>query len=158
MTNSMNGLEATLLRIAEALERLSPPPAAPVDFSEAAAFIWQAEENNFLAVPHVNRTPIALLKSVERMRDTLLANTESFASGLPANNALLWGARGMGKSSLVKAVHASVNQHDDVAGNLKLIEIHREDIESLPTLMTLLRGAEERVIVFCDDLSFDGND
>ena len=92
------------------------------------------------------------------MRDILTENTERFATGLPANNALLWGARGMGKSSLVKAVHASVNQRTDVAGNLKLIEIHREDIESLPALMTLLRGASERVIVFCDDLSFDGND
>src|SRR5207237_3216773 len=103
------------------------------------------------------RADIGLLNSIERMRDSLIENTERFAAGLPANNALLWGARGMGKSSLVKAVHASVNQRSDVAGNLKLIEIHREDIESLPMLMTLLRGASERVIVFCDDLSFDGN-
>jgi predicted AAA+ superfamily ATPase len=161
MTNSMNGLEATLLRIAEALERLSPPPAAPVDFSEAAAFIWQAEENNFLAVPHVNRTPIALLKSVERMRDTLLANTESFANGLPANNALLWGARGMGKSSLVKAVHAEVDAKHSANGPgsaLKLVEIHREDIASLPRCLSHVRNRPERFIVFCDDLSFDTDD
>ena len=108
MTNTSPTLEAVLLRIAEALERLSPPvPAAP-DFKAADAFSWQAEENRFAPVAHVNRMPIALLKSVDRMRDTLLANTQNFARGLPANNALLWGSRGMGKSSLVKAVHAEV--------------------------------------------------
>src|ERR1700693_4278949 len=108
MTKNSQTLEVTLLRIAEALERLSPPSAGAPNFSEAGAFIWQAEENHFLPVPHVNRTPIALLKSVDRMRDTLLGNTKNFARGLPANNALLWGSRGMGKSSLVKAVHAEV--------------------------------------------------
>jgi predicted AAA+ superfamily ATPase len=92
------------------------------------------------------------------MRDILIENTERFASGLPANNALLWGARGMGKSSLVKAAHASVNAARDMAGRLKLIEIHREDIESLPALMALLRTSDFYFIVFCDDLSFDGND
>jgi predicted AAA+ superfamily ATPase len=161
MTNSTNGLEATLLRIAEALERLSPPPVAPLDFGDAAAFIWQAEENNFLPVPQVNRTPIALLKSVERMRDILLANTESFARGLPANNALLWGARGMGKSSLVKAVHAEVEAEHRANGAgpaLKLVEIHREDIASLPRCLSHMRNRPERFIVFCDDLSFDTDD
>jgi hypothetical protein len=111
-----------------------------------------------IAVPRVSRVEIGLLKGIDRMRDILIENTERFAHGLPANNALLWGARGMGKSSLVKAAHASVNARRDVAGKLKLIEIHREDIESLPTLMTLLRESDFRFLVFCDDLSFDGND
>jgi predicted AAA+ superfamily ATPase len=123
----------------------------------AEAFVWHPG-GRLIPVPRVSRVELSLLKGIDRMRDILTENTERFATGLPANNALLWGARGMGKSSLVKAVHASVNQRPDVAGNLKLIEIHREDIESLPALMTLLRGASEPVIVFCDDLSFDGND
>ncbi len=111
-----------------------------------------------MPVPRVSRVDLELLKGIERSRDTLIENTERFALGFPANNALLWGARGMGKSSLVKAAHAAVNARADVAGRLKLIEIHREDIESLPVLMTLLRGSDFRFIVFCDDLSFDGND
>jgi len=111
-----------------------------------------------IAVPRVSRVDIGLLKGIDRMRDILIENTERFATGLPANNALLWGARGMGKSSLVKAAHSSVNARSDVAGALKLIEIHREDIESLPQLMTLLRQSKFRFLVFCDDLSFDGND
>ena len=101
---------------------------------------------------------MSLLKGIDRVRDTLVENTERFARGLPANNALLWGARGMGKSSLVKAVHAAINAAHGSSGALKLIEIHREDIESLPDLMTLLRGAPHRFIVFCDDLSFDAED
>jgi len=109
-------------------------------------------------VPRVNRVELGLLKGVDRMRDILIENTERFAIGLPANNALLWGARGMGKSSLVKAAHASINARPDVAGRLKLIEIHREDIESLPNLMAQLRASDFKFIVFCDDLSFDGND
>jgi uncharacterized protein len=151
-------------RIATALEAIaaSLPGAAnakgasnPLDGAEA--FVWNPA-GRLVGVPHVSRVELSLLKGIDRMRDILTENTERFATGLPANNALLWGARGMGKSSLVKAVHASVNQRSDVNGNLKLIEIHREDIESLPALMTMLRGAPERVIVFCDDLSFDGND
>jgi predicted AAA+ superfamily ATPase len=149
--------DRALERIVSALERLAGAgPAAP-EFSAADAFSWHPD-GRLVPVPKVNRVEMSLLKGIDRMRDVLVENTERFARGLPANNALLWGARGMGKSSLVKAVHASVNQRSDVAGNLKLIEIHREDIESLPALMTLLRGASERVIVFCDDLSFDGND
>ncbi|MEY9708903.1 putative AAA+ superfamily ATPase [Bradyrhizobium elkanii] len=110
-------------------------------------------------MPRVSRVEISLLKGVDRMRDILMENTERFANGLPANNALLWGARGMGKSSLVKAVHASINIDRRPADRLKLIEIHREDIESLPGLMEgLLRSSSFRFIVFCDDLSFDGND
>jgi predicted AAA+ superfamily ATPase len=157
MTKNSQTLEVTLLRIAEALERLSPPSPGAPNFSEAGAFIWQAEENHFLPVPHVNRTPIALLKSVDRMRDTLLGNTKNFARGLPANNALLWGSRGMGKSSLVKAVHAEVAAIGS-APPLKLIEIHREDIASLPRCLLHLRDRSERFIVFCDDLSFDADD
>ena len=151
-------------RIAAALEAIaaSVPGAAALQksgnpLSEAEAFVWHPA-GRLIPVPRVSRVELSLLKGIDRMRDILTENTERFATGLPANNALLWGARGMGKSSLVKAVHASVNQRKDVAGNLKLIEIHREDIESLPALMTLLRDASERVIVFCDDLSFDGND
>ena len=125
--------------------------------ASADAFVWHP--NGRLApVPHVSRVDLTLLKGIDRMRDILMENTERFAKGLPANNALLWGARGMGKSSLVKAVHASVNALAKVRGCLKLIEIHREDIETLPMLMTLLRGSNYRFIIFCDDLSFDGND
>jgi uncharacterized protein len=109
------------------------------------------------AVTRVNRVEMSLLKGIDRVRDLLLENTERFARGLPANNALLWGARGMGKSSLVKAAHAAVGSAHPKAG-LKLIEIHREDIESLPELMGLLRNTRQRFIVFCDDLSFDAED
>ncbi len=131
MPKNSHSPEATLLRIAEALERLSPAEPPVPKFEAAEAFIWQTDENRFAPVAHVNRMPIALLKSVDRMRDILLANTENFARGLPANNALLWGSRGMGKSSLVKAVHAEVAARQGKAA-LKLIEIHREDISSLP--------------------------
>src|SRR5947207_15460195 len=153
-------LSHTLLRIAEALERLSPRvPAAP-DLGAADAFVWHPDGRRLMPVPKVNRVEMGLLRGVDRVRDVLMDNTERFARGLPANNALLWGARGMGKSSLVKASHASVNaaRAKSGPGALKLIEIHREDIESLPDLMTLLRGATARVIVFCDDLSFDADD
>jgi predicted AAA+ superfamily ATPase len=150
-----------LRRIAAALERLAPrPPAAP-DFNRADAFVWHPEGLRLTPVPRVNRVAMTLLKGIDRVRDTLLENSERFARGLPANNALLWGARGMGKSSLVKAVHASVNAlsaQDPAIGRTILIEIHREDIESLPDLMALLRGAPEHFIVFCDDLSFDADD
>ncbi len=160
MTNTSPTLDAALLRIAEALERLSPPPPPAPGFASADAFIWLAEENRFVPVGRVNRVPIALLKSVDRMRDTLLANTENFARGLPANNALLWGSRGMGKSSLVKAVHAEIAARQSAAGTglLKLVEIHREDIASLPRCLSHLRGRPERFILFCDDLSFDADD
>jgi hypothetical protein len=146
-----------LQRIASALERLAPAREAMADFAAADAFIWQPQGSRLAPVPRVNRVEMMLLKGIDRMRDTLMENTERFAKGLPANNALLWGARGMGKSSLVKAAHAAVNQ-SHAHGNLKLVEIHREDIESLPELMTLLRGSPCRFIVFCDDLSFDAED
>jgi predicted AAA+ superfamily ATPase len=159
-TPSPTGPDADVLgRIAAALERLSPPPPPPLDFAAADAFVWYPAGAPLAPVARVNRVDMSLLQGIERMRDILVENTERFARGLPANNALLWGARGMGKSSLVKAVHASVNAGlGAAAGTLKLIEIHREDIESLPDLMTRLRGVAFRFIVFCDDLSFDAED
>jgi predicted AAA+ superfamily ATPase len=145
-------------RIAEALERLAPKPPEPPDFRAADAFVWRASDETAQPVARVNRVDIGLLRGVDRARDILLDNTTRFARGLPANNALLWGARGMGKSSLVKAAHAAVNAARGAERPLKLIEIHREDIESLPALMSRLRGDPHRFIVFCDDLSFDGGD
>ena len=151
-------------RIAHALEAIArqlaiaaPPPAAAEAFSQADAFVWHPD-GRLVSVPRVSRVDLGLLKGIERMRDILIENTERFADGLPANNALLWGARGMGKSSLVKAAHASINAERKPAERLKLIEIHREDIESLPALMEQLRASSFHFIVFCDDLSFDGND
>jgi uncharacterized protein len=152
-------LSVMLRRIADALDRLSPrAPAAP-DLSAADAFVWQPDGRRLVPVPRVNRVDMSLLQGIERVRDMLVENTERFAKGLPANNALLWGARGMGKSSLVKAAHAHINATlGKTSGMLKLVEIHREDIESLPDLMTLTRGSPLRFIVFCDDLSFDTDD
>jgi uncharacterized protein len=147
-----------MVRIAEALERLAPPPPPAPEIAAADAFVWHADRGALQPAPKVNRVDIALLRGIDRVRDALLENTLRFSEGLPANNALLWGARGMGKSSLVKAAHASINASVSAAKPLKLIEIHREDIESLPALMALLRGDEHRFIVFCDDLSFDGAD
>ncbi len=148
---------ATLRRIAEALERLSPRAAQALDLTAAEAFVWHPDGRRLAPVPRVNRVDMGLLRGIDRVRDVLVDNTERFAKGLPANNALLWGARGMGKSSLVKAAHAAVNAAHG-GKTLKLIEIHREDIQSLPDLMTLLRGVKERIIIFCDDLSFDQDD
>lgn len=148
-----------LLRIAAALERLAPPARRTPDLAAADAFVWHAAGHDLAPVAKVNRVALSLLRGVDRVRDTLAENTERFARGLPANNVLLWGARGMGKSSLVKAVHADTNQRLPAGAlPLKLIEIHREDIESLPVLMGLLRTDPHRAIVFCDDLSFDGQD
>jgi len=154
--------EAVVERIAGALERLAPSAPEEPRFSAADAFSWHPDARRLAPVENVNRVEMSLLKGIDRMRDMLLENTERFARGLPANNALLWGARGMGKSSLVKAVHAAVNathaRRKGGDGQLKLIEIHREDIESLPDLMGLMRGAPYRFIVFCDDLSFEAED
>src|ERR1700677_1681019 len=146
-----------LQRIAAALERLAPPRDEQPDFSAADAFVWYPEGRTLAAVRRINRVEMSLLKGIDRVRDLLVENTERFARGLPANNALLWGARGMGKSSLVKAAHAGTAAAYPKA-SLKLIEIHREDIESLPELMGFLRNAPQRFIVFCDDLSFDADD
>jgi hypothetical protein len=155
---------AALLRQAvAALERLAPAPPASASLDAADAFVWHAE-GRLQAVPVVSRVELALLKGIEAQAGVLLDNTRRFARGLPANNALLWGARGTGKSSLVKAVHAAVNAENaggGVAvgpGALALIEIHREDIATLPKLLALLRAASRRCILFCDDLSFDGHD
>ncbi|MEW6438153.1 MAG: ATP-binding protein [Pseudomonadota bacterium] len=154
-------LDATLKRIADALERLAPPPSSPPSFTRADAFVWQAKGGLLHPVVKVNRVEMTLLRGIDQVRDILVENTERFAKGYAANNALLWGARGMGKSSLVKAVHADINQRlakTDGYRPMKLIEIHREDIEHLPDLMTLLRDAPFRFLIFCDDLSFDADD
>jgi uncharacterized protein len=156
----LKGDAAVLARIADALERLAPRQPAKPDMTAADAYVWHPD-GNLAPVPHVNRVGMSLLKGIDRSRDTLVENTERFAKGLPANNALLWGARGMGKSSLVKAAHAAVNTshgRSSKRGPLKLVEIHREDIESLPELMTIARNSTFRFIVFCDDLSFDNDD
>jgi predicted AAA+ superfamily ATPase len=149
-----------LERIAAALERLVPAPRAAPDFAAADAFVFSASAPHLLPVHRVNRVEMALLRGIDRLRDLLTDNTERFARGFSANNALLWGARGMGKSSLVKAAHADVNARLGAEGvkPLKLIEIHREDIDSLPALMGLVRDAPDRFVVFCDDLSFDAAD
>ncbi len=145
-----------LTRIAEALERLAPPPDRPLDFGAADAFVWHPDPDRLEAVPVVNRVDIMLLQGIERQREILLDNTRRFAAGLPANNALLWGARGTGKSSLVKAAHAAICL--ERPGELALVEIHREDIPTLPRLLTRLKGEARRFILFCDDLSFDHDD
>jgi uncharacterized protein len=145
-----------LHRIAAALERLAPasPPASDLDAADA--FVWHADREWLEPVRSVNRVPLELLRGIDRVRDILLANTERFAAGLPANNVLLWGARGTGKSAVVKAIHAAINAARPRA--LALIEIHREDIPSLPRLLSLVRDSTRRVLLFCDDLSFDQND
>ena len=142
-------------RIAEALERLAPPPTPAPDFSAAGAFVWHVSPDRLEPVPQVNRIDIALLIGIDRTRDTLLANTRQFAKGLPANNALLWGSRGMGKSSVVKAVHAAIQ---DEGFDLKLVEVQREDLPSIGRLLNMLRASDARFILFCDDLSFSHDD
>ena len=152
-------LKATLSRIAEALDRLAPAKPASADIAAFEAYIWHAAGNRLEAVPRVNRVDLDLLQGIDRQKATLLENTRRFAKGLPANNALLWGARGAGKSSIVKATHAQVNRElGGPPGLLALVEIHREDIPSLPALLTRVRESERRFVVFCDDLSFDGHD
>ena len=157
----MTSLETLMLlleRIATALERAAPPAQPAFDPNAADAFLW-GPERRLTPVPQVARVEIGLLTGIDRARDTLIENTERFARGLPANNALLWGARGMGKSSLVKAAHAEINaRRPEGARPMKLVEIHREDIEALPDLMALLRPDPHRWLVYCDDLSFDGDD
>jgi predicted AAA+ superfamily ATPase len=143
-------------RIADALERLAPPPAMPLDLAEADAFVWHPSPAHLAPVRKISRVDISLLKGVDRQKDILVENTLRFARGLPANNAMLWGARGMGKSSLVKATHAVANR--EAPGSLVLIEIHREDIRTLPELLNLLRGEARRCLILCDDLSFEKED
>lgn len=144
-----------LERIAAALERLAPAPLAAPDFAAAEAFVWQTAPDALLPVANVSRVPLDLLVGINRSRDTLLTNTRQFAKGFPANNALLWGARGMGKSSLVKAVHAQLIEE---GAALKIVELQREDLPSVGRLLALLRGAKERFVLYCDDLSFSHDD
>lgn len=152
---TQHDLAALLERIAVALERAAPPMRPAPDFAAADAFVWHAD-GRLAPVAKVNRVEIGLLRGIERQRDILLDNTRRFAAGFPANNALLWGARGMGKSSLVKSVHAAVNA--ERPGALALVEIHREDIPTLPELLAHLRIAARRFVLFCDDLSFEQED
>jgi len=149
-------LSALLLRLVTAVERLAPPTLPAVDLDGADAFVWEAPAQELRPVAEVARVPLALLVGIDRVRDILLANTARFAAGRPANNALLWGARGMGKSSLIKAIHGEIN--GDRPGALALIEIHREDVDSLPRLLQRLATCERRCLLFCDDLSFDSGD
>jgi len=149
-------LHALLHRLVQAVERVAPPHLPEVDLAAADAFVWEAQAHELRPVERVSAVPLDLLVGIDRVRDILLANTERFAAGRPANNALLWGARGMGKSSLIKAVHHTINHRDPDA--LRLIEIHREDIDSLPRLLQRLAGGEHRCLLFCDDLSFDPGD
>ena len=149
-------LLAEVSRLADALERLAGPPPAANDWSSADCFVWVPANQRLQPVPRPNRVALSLIRGVDHVRDILHENTLRFAEGYPANNVLLWGARGMGKSSLVKAVHEDVRA--SVQGALKLVEVHREDIASLPLLLDLLKVSGQRVIVFCDDLSFDHDD
>jgi predicted AAA+ superfamily ATPase len=149
-------LPAILHRIADALERLAPQAGPVGDLDASDAFVWHADRDWLEPVDQVNRIEIGLLRGIDRVRDILLDNTDRFAAGFPANNVLLWGARGTGKSSLVKAAHAAVNEKRPHA--LALVEIHREDIPSLPRLLSLLRRSTRRCLLFCDDLSFDQQD
>lgn len=149
------GIDDPMDRIAQALERMSPPPAAAPDFSAASAFLWHVEPDHLAPVTEVNGIALELLVGIERARDTLHANTVQFAKGFAANNALLWGSRGMGKSSLVKAVHSDI-----VASGLalKLVEVQREDLPSMGRLLNLLRASDHRFVLYCDDLSFSHDD
>ena len=155
MAQAQNGL---LKRIAAALERLAPPAIAAKAPVGGDAFVWEPGHGGLLPVARVASLPLHLLKGIDQARDTLFENTRRFADGLPANNALLWGARGMGKSSLVKAVHAEINRARKPKTWLVLVEIHREEISTLPSLLRLLRADPRRFLLYCDDLSFDKDD
>ena len=162
MTRGGNGkpdeteIPALIARIADALDRAAPGEQTPADLRNGEAFIWHAEDNRLVPVREINRLDLDLLVGIDRPASTLLENTRRFARGLPANNALLWGARGMGKSSLVKSVHGAINA--EMGGGLGLVEVHREDLGSLPALLAMLRAVDRRFILFCDDLSFEAED
>lgn len=160
MENIFAGIGESLQKIAQLIEKsLEKPGTDPVDISSAEAFVWEGPERGLRAIGQINRVDLDLLKGIDAVREILLDNTRQFAKGFSANNALLWGARGTGKSSLVKAVHGHVvREREEGMTSLKLIEIHREDIATLPELMRALAGGSERCIIFCDDLSFDGDD
>jgi uncharacterized protein len=153
MSSDLSGL---LSRLVAAVERLAPPTLPAADLDAADAFVWEAQAHQLRPVAEVAGVPLELLVGIDRVRDILLANTERFAAGRPANNALLWGARGMGKSSLIKAIHGRINRERPQA--LVLIELHREDIDGLPRLLHRLAQAPRRCLLFCDDLSFDSGD
>jgi len=154
--SSLKAGASLLSRVAEALDRLAPAALPRTLPEKGDAFVWEPHLGALTEVAHVASIELKLLKAIENQRDTLIANTRRFADGLPANNALLWGARGMGKSSLVKAVHGEINRGGK--STLVLIEVHREDIASLPLLLRLLRQGKRRYLLFCDDLSFDKDD
>ncbi|WP_269930014.1 ATP-binding protein [Aminobacter sp. HY435] len=158
MDKTSEALNQKLDLLIAAIARLAPPVVPETDIGGADCFVWAADPGFLEPIQRVNRVDIGLIKGVDRVRDILVDNTERFAAGLPANNVLLWGARGMGKSSLVKAAHATINASGKYVTPLKLIEIHREDIDTLPKLMNLLKAAPYRFILFCDDLSFDHDD
>ncbi|MEH6477739.1 MAG: ATP-binding protein [Sneathiella sp.] len=151
-----NKILEQLTRIADGLDRLAPAPSAAPNLNEGNAFVWNAEKNALRTIDQVNYVEMGMLKGIDQVKDILIDNTLRFAKGFPANNALLWGARGMGKSSLVKAVHALVNE--ELSDQIALVEIHREDIPSLPDLMQTLQKSTRNIVLFCDDLSFDGDD
>ncbi len=156
--DTLNEIRRNLARLADALEAIAPKTPELPDFEAADCFVWNPDNGALDPVFRVNRIDMSLIRGIDRVRDILVDNTERFASGFPANNVLLWGARGMGKSSLVKAAHALVSGSSNSEKPLKLIEIHREDIGTLPTLMAIVRDAPHRFILFCDDLSFDHDD
>ncbi|CDZ38835.1 ATP-binding protein [Neorhizobium galegae] len=157
MSDDINTLILTeIRRLADALERLAGPPPAINDWNAADCFVWVPANQRLQPVSRPNRVALTLIRGVDHVRDILHENTLRFAEGFAANNVLLWGARGMGKSSLVKAVHEDVRAATGTS--LKLVEVHREDIASLPALLDILKASGQRVIVFCDDLSFDHDD
>ncbi|WP_209903391.1 MULTISPECIES: ATP-binding protein [unclassified Rhizobium] len=157
MTDELNALILSeVRRLADAVERLAGPPPAVNDWTVADCFVWVPTNQRLQPVPRPNRVALTLIRGVDHVRDILQENTLRFAEGYPANNVLLWGARGMGKSSLVKAVHEDIRASTGVS--LKLVEVHREDIASLPALLDILKASGHRIIVFCDDLSFDHED
>jgi predicted AAA+ superfamily ATPase len=158
MTDPIDALNTKLDLLIAAINQLAPVRPPKTDLSAADCFVWQANPGFLEPVHSVNRVEIDLIRGVDRVRDILVENTERFASGFPANNVLLWGARGMGKSSLVKASHAAINASGKFEHPLKLIEIHREDIDTLPMLLSILKASAYRFILFCDDLSFDHDD
>ena len=152
----LKSILAELKRLADATERSAGPVPRPPMWDSADCFVWNPAERTLMPVSRVNRVDLSLIRGVDHVKQILLENTTRFADGLPANNVLLWGARGMGKSSLVKAIHAAINSERD--SPMKLVEVHREDISTLPDLMELLKKATHQVILFCDDLSFDNDD
>ncbi|WP_430243698.1 ATP-binding protein [Neorhizobium sp. DAR64861/K0K2] len=157
MTDELNALILSeVRRLADAVERLAAPPPAVNDWTVADCFVWVPTNQRLQPVPRPNRVALTLIRGVDHVRDILQENTLRFAEGYPANNVLLWGARGMGKSSLVKAVHEDIRASTGVS--LKLVEVHREDIATLPALLDILKASGHRIIVFCDDLSFDHDD